>query len=236
MSNYKENLEVKFNILNLTKPESLYTQGLLPLVLSMQAKSFKQTDWHRAGQFVSYTQNNIQRKYHQANGCNYYFTLSFTYTFEFSNDKVYFSHCYPYTYTNLLDYLEELSENPGYSEYLKITSLCKTLAGNVCPLLTITEGIKSYDCLNSLDDTEKFVDFDTHKHKKAIVLTARVHPGETNSSYMIKGTIDFLLSNSHQARALRKKFLFKIVPMLNPDGVIYGNYRCSLLGVDLNRR
>jgi hypothetical protein len=24
--------------------------------------------------------------------------------------------------------------------------------------------------------------------------------------------------------------------MLNPDGVIYGNYRCSLLGVDLNRR
>ena len=24
--------------------------------------------------------------------------------------------------------------------------------------------------------------------------------------------------------------------MLNPDGVIYGNYRCSLLGCDLNRR
>lgn len=24
--------------------------------------------------------------------------------------------------------------------------------------------------------------------------------------------------------------------MLNPDGVIYGNYRSSLLGVDLNRR
>jgi murein tripeptide amidase MpaA len=28
----------------------------------------------------------------------------------------------------------------------------------------------------------------------------------------------------------------KIIPMLNPDGVIYGNYRCSLLGFDLNRR
>ena len=24
--------------------------------------------------------------------------------------------------------------------------------------------------------------------------------------------------------------------MLNPDGVIYGNHRCSLLGVDLNRK
>ena len=24
--------------------------------------------------------------------------------------------------------------------------------------------------------------------------------------------------------------------MLNPDGVVYGNYRCNILGVDLNRR
>lgn len=24
--------------------------------------------------------------------------------------------------------------------------------------------------------------------------------------------------------------------MLNPDGVMHGNYRCSLLGVDLNRK
>lgn len=30
--------------------------------------------------------------------------------------------------------------------------------------------------------------------------------------------------------------MFKIVPMLNPDGVIHGNYRCSIAGTDLNRR
>lgn len=30
--------------------------------------------------------------------------------------------------------------------------------------------------------------------------------------------------------------MFKLVPMLNPDGVINGNYRCSLAGCDLNRR
>lgn len=67
-------------------------------------------------------------------------------------------------------------------------------------------------------------------------MTARVHPGETNSSFMMKGAIDFLLSDSKDARVLRSKYIFKIIPMLNPDGVIYGNYRCGLLGVDLNRR
>ena len=34
---------------------------------------------------------------------------------------------------------------------------------------------------------------------------------------------------------LRNRFIFKIVPMLNPDGVIVGNYRCSLAARDLNR-
>ena len=53
---------------------------------------------------------------------------------------------------------------------------------------------------------------------------------------MMKGALDFLISDSDEAKILRKNFIFKIVPMLNPDGVRYGNYRTSLLGVDLNRR
>jgi murein tripeptide amidase MpaA len=75
-----------------------------------------------------------------------------------------------------------------------------------------------------------------HEGKKGVFITARVHPGESNSSFMVKGLIDYLISDCKDASFLRKKFIFKVVPMLNPDGVIYGNYRCSLLGVDLNRR
>ena len=30
--------------------------------------------------------------------------------------------------------------------------------------------------------------------------------------------------------------MIKLIPMLNPDGVTNGNYRCSLAGCDLNRR
>jgi murein tripeptide amidase MpaA len=66
--------------------------------------------------------------------------------------------------------------------------------------------------------------------KKGVFISARVHPGESNSSWIMKGVIDFLTGNSNEARALRENFVFKIVPILNPDGVINGNYRCSLSG------
>ncbi|EER14894.1 conserved hypothetical protein, partial [Perkinsus marinus ATCC 50983] len=62
-----------------------------------------------------------------------------------------------------------------------------------------------------------------------------VHPGESVSSYACEGLIRELLSDSDLARKLRAKYIFKIVPMLNPDGVVLGNYRSNLSGRDLNR-
>ena len=52
----------------------------------------------------------------------------------------------------------------------------------------------------------------------------------------MQGLINYLLSDDEEAKSMRKCFIFYIMPMLNPDGVIQGNHRCSLLGVDLNRR
>src|SRR5690349_19322705 len=53
---------------------------------------------------------------------------------------------------------------------------------------------------------------------------------------MMKGCIDFLVSDKPEAKLLRDRLVFKIIPMLNMDGVIEGNHRCSLAGVDLNRQ
>jgi cytosolic carboxypeptidase protein 2/3 len=93
--------------------------------------------------------------------------------------------------------------------------LTRTLAGNRCDYLTITSK-------------------ETTRHstiqKKGIFISARVHPGESNSSWVMKGIIDLLTSQTQEAKVLRDHFVFKIVPMLNPDGVINGNYRCSLVG------
>ena len=51
----------------------------------------------------------------------------------------------------------------------------------------------------------------------------------------MEGIIETMLGDDREARHLRDTYVFKIVPMLNPDGVIVGNYRCSLAGLDMNR-
>ena len=99
--------------------------------------------------------------------------------------------------------------------------MCKTLAGVDCEILTVTEK----------------GDFEVMQKKKAVVISARVHPGEVVGSWMMRGVLFFITDpDNEEARMLREKFIFKIIPMLNPDGVINGNYRCSLSGQDLNRR
>ena len=147
-----------------------------------------------------------------------------TLTFQFDLSKintdikyVYFAYCYPYTYTQLTNYLFSLS---NYKKILRIDSIGQSLDNNKLYMLIIT----------NFEDS-----FDTLANKKAIIFTARVHPGESSSSFVIQGLIEFLLSNEAKAISLRKNYIFKIIPMLNPDGVIRGNFRMNSVGKDLNR-
>jgi murein tripeptide amidase MpaA len=73
------------------------------------------------------------------------------------------------------------------------------------------------------------------KKKPVIVVTSRVHSGETPASIVFKGIFDFLVSDCKEARFLRKFYTFILIPCLNPDGVVCGNYRNCAAGLDLNR-
>ncbi len=42
------------------------------------------------------------------------------------------------------------------------------------------------------------------------MLTARVHPGETPSSWIMRGVINFLTGDTDVAEELRDKFIFKV--------------------------
>ncbi|EAR98207.2 zinc carboxypeptidase family protein (macronuclear) [Tetrahymena thermophila SB210] len=171
--------------------------------------------------------NNAQnKKRNYRNSINmpsvYYSTLSFTYTYKYDDDIVYFAHSVPYTYSNLTHYLSKLNQHQQQNKFYKVESLTTTLIGNKVFCISISDKINEPSTQN--------------QDKKEVIICSRVHPGETNASWIMKGMLDFLLSDHEIAVELRKKYIFRMIPMLNPDGVRYGNYRCCLFGNDLNRK
>ncbi|KAF4662023.1 hypothetical protein FOL47_006427 [Perkinsus chesapeaki] len=154
--------------------------------------------------------------------------LTFQYTPQWDGDTVYFAYTYPYTLTRLHDFISEMENSRGGRRYLTRYPLCRTLAGNRVDVLTITSSRDE----NAEADPEEMP---TPTRKQYVAITARVHPGESVSSFACEGLIRELLSDTALAKKLRANYIFKIVPMLNPDGVVLGNYRANLSGRDLNR-
>lgn len=66
------------------------------------------------------------------------FTLSFNIEFRYDDDTVFFAHSYPYTYSDLQDYLMGIQRNPVKSKFCKLRLLCRSLAGNNVYYLTVT--------------------------------------------------------------------------------------------------
>ena len=104
--------------------------------------------------------------------------MTFEIKFKYDGDTVYFAHSYPYTYSDLCSHIKKVCiyEN---KDKIRRTVLCKSLAGNDCEMLIVTN-FASYP--------------EVIAERKAIILTGRVHPGETQGSYVMKGLIDFLIT------------------------------------------
>ncbi|XP_074854693.1 cytosolic carboxypeptidase 2 [Carettochelys insculpta] len=211
--NTRKGIAYRFSIVNLTKAKSLYSLGMKPLLYSQREAQTSGVGWRREGSDIRYYRCSPEEG--QPLYC-----LTWTVLFPHDHDTCYFAHFYPYTFSDLQRYLLAVTSDPAHTQYCKLRVLCSSLAGNTVYLLTITSPSRSPAAAAA---------------KKAVVLSARVHPGETNGSWVMRGFLDFILSNAPDAQLLRELFIFKVVPMLNPDGVIVGNYRCSLAGRDLNR-
>ncbi|XP_037258528.1 cytosolic carboxypeptidase 2 [Falco rusticolus] len=210
VQNTRQDPLYRFTIANLAKPKSLYSEGLRPLLYSQRDAQSRGIGWRRVG---------TDLRYYRGGGGGEEpatFCLSWTVRFPHNDDTCFFAHSYPYTYSDLQRYLRALASDPMRSQYCTVRALCRSLAGNTVYLLTITSpaGVAA---------------------KRVVVLSARAHPGESGSSWAMQGCLDFLLGAHADAQLLRRLFIFKVVPMLNPDGVVVGNSRCSLAGRDPNR-
>ena len=133
VSNTRPGKLYRFNIINLMKPDSLYNHGMRPLVYSDSDARRTGRGWVRGGNDICYYQNSMKRK-----TPGYYYTLTFSVMFEHDRDTVYFSHSYPYTYTDLQRYLNKLEQDPKRKNRMKRKTLCQSIAGNNCDMLVIT--------------------------------------------------------------------------------------------------
>ncbi len=219
VKNTRKNNTYKFNIINLMKSYSLHNKGMELAIYSEKKAEHEKTGWFKGGKDILYYRNSLFKYVRESK--RLLSSLSFKYEFEYDDDTVYFANTIPFLYTDLIRDLNEIQKNDLKYDFFYRKSLCSTLAGNGLDYLTIT----------SNDSSKELYD-----RKQGIVFMSRVHPGETVSSWMMKGIIDFLCSDCEEASYLRNSFVFKIIPMMNPDGVVSGNYRTSLAGCDLNRR
>lgn len=147
----------------------------------------------------------FQVYYYKSSQHQKHYVLSFAFAFDREEDSYQFALTYPYSYSRHLGYLDNLLVK--YS-WVKRELLATSVQKRKVELITITDEKGAQD-----------------KIKKVVAVLGRMHPGESPSSFVCQGLVDFLVSAHPIAQVLREYVVFKIVPMLNPDGVYVGNYR-----------
>ncbi|CAF1426553.1 unnamed protein product [Adineta ricciae] len=236
---------LRFNIMNLNRQARLFEMGMLPVFRTVPGHE----KWARI--YIRPCWEVLNED----------FKLSFIHRMaDAKNSITYFAFCFPHSYDDmqtLLNTYDTLYNSKLANHYLERPSmpingsdiyyhretLCYSCDKNKLDLLTITsyKGITKErehhfdrklfpDCPNTTKRPHQF------RNKRVFFLSSRVHPGETPAAYVFLGFLDFILKpDDPRARILRDLFIFKLVPILNPDGVQLGHYRTDQFGVNLNR-
>lgn len=135
---------------------------------------------------------------------------------------------------------EDWLPRPGTGIYFHRQELGRSLEGRAVEMLTITAAAGMAGEALEVDRSPPELQLRGHPPvlfpgRPLVFFSARVHPGETPGQFAFIGSLRFLLSDDPRAVALRDNFVFKLVPMLNPDGVARGHYRTNSIGLNLNR-
>lgn len=96
-----------FNIVNMSKSDSLHNHGMLINYWSQKRNQPSFTGWERGGFNVKYGPSKVAKESTRYRTKKYY-TLSFSYTFDYDDDKVWFAYTIPYTYSMLTQYIKAI--------------------------------------------------------------------------------------------------------------------------------
>ena len=166
-----------------------------------------------------------------------YYKFSWSFDVLFNNNEVFFAYAPPFPYTEILNSISFVVANCPKDVYVYRETLTKSIDGRPVELVTLSDS-RNFGESSEIGIRDLF-EGGTGRckvSKKPIVfVTARVHPGETPASFLMESLMLFLISPDPRAVALRQNFVFKLVPVLNPDGVYRGNFRMDQNGINLNR-
>jgi hypothetical protein len=211
--------KVLFNILGYSKTKSLFRDGMAPVV-----STSRRPYWERIPPTSAY--------YYRSPRHDKQYVLSFPFCFDRANETYYFAFCFPYTYSYLQQVLFTLEQKA--LPYVRRECLARSLQARRLDLLTISSPanlkldaafmaaggyVGGYTGSAAPAAASAAAAAAAARQKHVILVTGRVHPGETPASFVMHGLLLFLTSEQPQARELREAALLKVVPMLNPDGV-----------------
>ena len=168
--------------------------------------------------------------------------LSIKFNFDLPKKRyVLFSFCFPWSYDkneSFLKHIKEKIKNKNIYYHDELLTLSKEKRN--IHLLTITSkkniiNNKKESNINGLFPDKNRCNLILHD-KHIIFITARVHPGETPGTLMFNGILKLLIDNDNQmSKILLDNFIFKLIPIINVDGVSNGYFRLNNEGYNLNR-
>ncbi|XP_050715046.1 cytosolic carboxypeptidase-like protein 5 isoform X2 [Eriocheir sinensis] len=219
---------VRLNVMNLNKQTKLFSQGMQPVVQCVS--SARPPRWERIKEKCTYRSEESST------------VISWVHTVSDAAATTHYAFTYPYTYSEVQAVLEGLDRRfpAGCTTlYYHRELLAYSLDRWRVDLLTVSShsgrAEEREDRLPGLFPVPSQLRPHRFPGKKVVFISARVHPGETSSSFVLNGFLNFIVSGDPRAERLRDMFVFKLIPLLNPDGVVRGHYRTDQRGVNLNR-
>lgn len=222
--NYTRTIQFRIKNLNLSEYNNM-SEGMVPVYSTKSTKD----KW-------KYLPSGLEKIEKDGN----FVSITFQYSFNRRDCTVFFAYSFPYTHTELTTFLDQAEKQAAMNKQILFQRdiLAESLEGRPIELITITE--KEPECadislavnqsvISELTNRESqdplpLTSDNIDRNRKYILITCRSQASGISANYVLEGLINALISStSLESKAAAENFVFLIIPMINPDGVVRGH-------------